>query len=334
MDTIYLVIPRWFYPHNLGDSVHWTFAPTVLKKEYPNSKLVVFTHGELIEVLKDNPLVDEVHPPTLDLVADYDFWKTEALTGRKRLPPNMFTLFAEHHPKVWSYWSENFDFLYKHPTANLVSVNSLLQLGMEKYLYDGTDLFPKIYIDKAPREDKTLAIVPAEKVSFANPGPHLGCDGKGFRFNGDKGESWRSFVDEIKRLDATIKIVEYSKDFLGLGDEHVGHLPWKQLAYEASKVRVGVLSDGGMHHLFHSQETPVVLLSAQTINKFYHYSTKSSTDYPELYSECLEKCGSTIRRLASWDTLNETCDHSCEKVDPLLLAQKVYKDFFDENDIL
>ena len=327
METIYLVIPRWFYPHNLGDSVHWTFAPTVLKKEYPNSKLVVFTHGELIEVLKDNPLVDEVHPPPLDLVADYDFWKTEALTGRKRLPPNMFTLFAEHHPNTWNYWNENFDFLYKHPTANLLYVNSLLQLGLEKYLFDGTDLFPKIYIDKPPTEEKTLGIVPALKVSFANPGLHPGCDGAGFRFNGDEGESWKAFVNQIKKLDPQIKIVEFSKDFLNFGDVHVGHLPWKELAYEAAKCRVGVLSDGGMHHIFNSQDKDIVLLSAQKVNKFYHYASKNTTLYWDLHKKCTIRCEEQIRKLRKWDDLIN-CDGSCEKVDPVKLAELIIGDFF------
>jgi hypothetical protein len=328
VDTIFLVIPRWFYPDNLGDSVHWTFAPTVIKKEYPGSKLVVFTHGELIEVLRNNPLVDEVHSPPSNLVGDYNFWKTEALTGRKNLPPNMFVLFAEHHPDVWKYWNENFDFLYNHPTANLLYVNSLLQLGMEKYLYDGTDLFPKIYIDKPLKEDKTLAIVPAHKISFANPSAHPGCDGKGFRFNGDEGQSWKTFANEIKKLDSTIKIVEFSKDFEGIGDEHVGHLPWTELATEAAKARVAVLSDGGMHHVFNSQDSDIVLLAAQTINKLYHYASKNTTLYWDLHSKCTQRCDENIRKLNSWEDMGSTCDSSCETVDPILLAEYVYRDFF------
>ena len=330
MDTIHLVIPRWFYPTNLGDSVHWSFAPTVLKKEYPNSKLVVFTVGDLVDILKDNPLVDEVSYPPQSLIGDYEFWKNESINGRRNCPPNMFVLFAEHHPKVWDYWNEHFDELFKHPTANLLYLNSLLQLGLEKYLYDGTDLFPKIFINKPPVEEKTLAIVPAHKLSPANPSAHPGCDGNGFRFNGDSGESWFSFVEEIRRLDSDIKIVEFSKDFLELGDVHVGHLPWGQLAHEAAKSRVAVLSDGGMHHIFNSQDKDIVLLAAQTINKLYHYASKNTTLYWDLHSKCHLRCEEQMRKLTSWKDLGIICDHSCETVDPIKLARYVYRDFFNE----
>jgi len=329
MDTIYLVIPRWFYPHNLGDSVHTTSAPHILKKEYPDSKLVVITVGELALILKDNPHVDEVSFPSQEFIGNYEFWKNEAMNGRTNLPSNMFVIFAEWHPNLWNYWNENFDFLYKHPTATLLYVNSLLQMGLEKYLYDETDLFPKIYIDKPSKEDKTLAIVPAKKLSFANPGAHPGCDGKGFRFNGDIGESWRAFVQEIKNLDSSIKIVEFSKDFLELGDVHIGHLSWKELAAEAAKARVAVLSDGGMHHVFNSQNSNVVLLDAQTINKLYHYATKNTTLYWDLHAKCMERCENNMRKLQSWEDMESSCDSSCETVDPVQLAKYVYRDFFN-----
>jgi len=329
MDGICLVIPRWFYPNNLGDSVHWSFAPTVLKKEYPDQPLTIFTHGELVDILENNPLVDSVHEPTPDLLQTYEFWQRESITGRPNLPKNMFVLFAERHPRCWEYWKENFDFLYEHPTANLLYLNSLLQLGLEKYLYDGTDLFPKIYIDKPPMEEKTLAIVPATKLSFANPGAHPGCDGVGSRFNGDNGESWRSFVDEIRGIDSSIKIMEFSKDFLGLGDVHVGHLPWKDLAAEAAKARVAVLSDGGMHHIFNTQDKDIVLLAAQTINKLYHYASKNTTLYWDLHEKCHIRCGDHMRQLKDWSDMATVCDHSCETVDPVLLAQYVYRDFFE-----
>jgi hypothetical protein len=319
MEIIYLVIPRWFYPHNLGDSVHWTFAPTLLKKEYPNSKLCVITVGELAEVMKDNPLVDEVLLPDQNLVGTFEFWRNESINGGENLPKNMFLLFAERHPDCWDYWNEHFDKLYKHPTANLLYLNSVLQLGMEKYLYDGTDLFPKIFIDKPPVEEKTLAIVPAHKLSFANPSAHPGCDGQGFRFNGDNGESWRAFVDEIKRLDSGINIVEYSKDFLGLGEAH-----------EAAKCKVAVLADGGMHHIFNSQDKDIVLLAAQTINKLYHYASKNTTLYWDLHQKCHSRCSEQMRKLRSWEDMNVTCDHSCESVDPIKLANYVHRDFFNE----
>ena len=331
MDRIDLIIPRWFYPANLGDSVHWSFAPTVIKKKYPDSFLTVVTMGELVDIMRDNPLVDQVATPEQvqgNIIGNPQFWARQANHGRPDIPDNMYVLFAEHHPDTWRYWNEHYDFLYEHPTANLLYLNSLLQLGMEEYLYDGTDLFPKIFIDKPETEPKTLGIVPAFKISPANPGPHPGCDGVGYRFNGDNGESWRSFVDTIKELDPEIKIVEFSKDPLGFGDKHIGHLPWKHLAAEAAKCRVAVLSDGGMHHIFNSQDKDIVLLAAQTINKLHHYANKNTTLYWDLHDKCMTRCGEQMRKLTCWNDMNVTCDKSCNKVDPVLLAHKVREDFF------
>ena len=195
-------------------------------------------------------------------------------------------------------------------------------------MFDGTDLFPKIYIDQPEVEEKTLGIVPAHKKSYANPTPHPGCDGDGLRFNGDQGESWESFVGEMRSLVPDIKIMEFSKKPLGFGDVHIGHLPWKDLAVEACKPRVSVLADGGMHHVFNSQDRDLVLIAAQTINKLPHYRSKNTKLYWDLHSKCMSRCGDHIRKLKGWDGLTEICDHSCETVDPIKLAQYVYRDFF------
>lgn len=329
METIYLIIPNWFYSWNLGDSVHWTFGPKILKKEYPNSKLICVAVDQLYENLKDNPYVDEVHYPTKELIMNYAFWEDQAKNNRKDLPKNMFVLFAVLHPKVWEYWNNNFEFLQNHPTANIIYVNSLLQLGMEKYLYDDTNLYPIITITKPEVDPNLLGIVPATKLS-GKSSPHPGCDGIGFRFNGDTGDSWKRFVSKIRELNKNIKIVEFSKENFGFGDYCIGHLPWKELAYEAAKVKVVVLSDGGMHHVFNSQDKPIVFLGAQTINKPHHYTHKNTKVYWDLFEGCHSRCLPVIKTLTSWRDLAITCDKTCEKVDADKLAFYTVRDFFSE----
>lgn len=320
----YLYIPRWFYPNNLGDSIHSFFAPKVIKKKNPGCTLEVITTGPLVDLMAMNPYVDSVREPSPFEIQNRKQWM---VFGHGPNPtPEIYTVFAEWHPKLWDFWNKNFDHFSNHPTANLLTVNGLLQLGLEDYLFDDTDLHTPLKLDVA-REKKTLGIVPATKLA-GRPSPHPGCDGKGLRFNGDDGNSWRLFVNRIKELDSTIHVVEYSYENFGIGDEHVPHKDWLDLAKECARPTVAVLSDGGLHHVFNLQETPVVLLGAQKVNKPHFFKMGNAKFYEDLHSKCLGKCYNNICNLSGWPDLDATCDNSCETVDPVALANKVYEDYF------
>lgn len=318
--TIYF--PNWFFPKNLGDSVLFTFIPKIFKEVYGDEVEVVCI-GELAEVLKLNGDCILVRNPTNEESSVHpEVWKQWAF---KHLSFDTYVIYPEWHPKVWEFWNKNFDYLINHPTANIITVSYLLQLRLEHLLWTDIDFTPKINIVKAPKEDKLLAIVPARKLG-GRPDPHPGCDGKGFRFNGDEGLSWWTFVETIMNLDPTIKIVEFSDIKYGFANEHIPHLNWKDLAYQASRPKVVVQSDGGMHHVFNSQGTKTVYLSAQTINKPDFYRTQN-TDVPwHLYKNCSNKC--PVTNLTGWPDLLKTCDKSCEKVDPIALADYVYESYF------
>ena len=124
-----LVIPRWFYPNNLGDSICTTFIPRLMKSEFPRDDLIIYTYGELIDVFSKDPNVDLVKEPPPNFVGNYNFWRSQAFDGGTQLPDNVHVIFAEWHPNLWKYWSTNFDKFYNHPTANLVTVNFLLQFS-------------------------------------------------------------------------------------------------------------------------------------------------------------------------------------------------------------
>jgi hypothetical protein len=324
--NITLYIPRWFYPYNLGDSFHSFFAPKVIKEYHKNSHLTVVTYGELINLMKLNPYVDCVREPLQNEIGSYSAWKNYAFLKKDNNCVN-YCLFAEWHPNLWNYWNSNFDFFVNHPSANILTVNSLLQLGMESLLFENFDLHTLLELQDVKKEQKTLGIVPATKLA-GRPEPHPGCDGIGLRFNGDNGESWVSFVNKIKKLDPTIHIVEYSKENFGFGDEHIPHKDWLSLAKECHRPKVAVMSDGGMHHVFNSQGTSVVLLGAQRINKPCFFKMSNAKYYEDLHSKCTDRCYNTIRKLTGWTDLKKTCDNSCQKVDSILLADKIYEDYF------
>lgn len=324
MNEITLYIPRWFYPYNLGDSVHSFFAPKIIKKHHKDCKLTVVTVGELKSLLSLNEYVDNVRDPINEELGGYEAWKSYSFSDKK--VNSMYSIFAEWHPKLWKYWNDNFDYFYKHPTANILTVNTLLQLGMTQYLFDGTDLHTKVY-PKINKENKSLGIVPATKLA-GRSSPHPGCDGIGLRFNGDNGESWKAFVKRIKQLDQSIKIIEYSDKNFGFGDEHVPHMNWIDLKDQCARPRVSVMSDGGMHHVFNLVGTDVVLIGAQKINKPYFFKMGNAKFYEKLHDDCISRCYNNIRNLSGWKDLGSICDNSCQKVDPIKLADKVFEDYF------
>jgi len=324
---VYLYIPRWFYPNNLGDSIHSYFAPKVIKNKNPGCTLEVVTSGPLMDLMVLNPYVDSVREPSPFEVQGRDQWKTFGHGPNPR--PDIFTLFAEWHPRVWDFWNDNFDYLAEHKTANILTVNSLLQMGYEDLLFENFDFHSPVDMHMPPREEKTLGIVPMTKLS-GKPTPHRGCDGQGFRFNGDQGESWRTFVDRIKDRDESIHIIEYSPKNLGLGDEHVGELPWPQLLRQVSRPTVSVMTDGGLHHAFNLVESPLVFLASQQVSKETHLMLHNGRFYPELHQGCMSKCYNTLQTIQAWDGLDSVCDKACQKVDPTHLAEKVFKDYFYE----
>jgi len=326
MTTINLVIPRWFYPYNLGDSIHSFFAPKVIKYTHPDCKLNVFTTGELVNLMKLNPYVDEVSNASIQ--GSYSFWRSWAFAKTKP-DKNTYCIFADWHPKVWDFWNENFDYLSQHNSANILTVNSLLELGMESTLFEDVDFNTPINLGDIPVEENTIGIVPATKLS-GKPIPHTGCDGLGFRFNGDNGESWRKFVDTLRSMNGEIKIVEFSPINLGFGDEHVGELPWIELLKQVSRVKLGVMSDGGMHHVFNSIRKPLVYLSSQKISKETHLMLGNATFYEDLHSLCRSRCYNKTKELQGWDDLDSICDKSCQKVNPVALAENIIRDYFND----
>jgi hypothetical protein len=314
-----IYFPRWFFQQNLGDSLVFTFIPKLLKKLYPRDPLTVVTYGDLINVLKHDKNVDNVRLPTIDEIrTPQEWWNfTLSLTQYNSIAPHpvdICSIYPDWHPKVWTKWNQDFDYLTNHPTVNLISFNYLCQLGLSHLAFrESYDFTPEVNCIKKPKI-RAIGIVPDTKLSN-RPNPHPGCDGIGHRFNGPKGEeSWQQLVDYI-RSKTNHLIVEFSRENMGLGDIHYSELPMLELASVISSLDMGILSDGGMHHVFTSQRIPTVLLGAQKINKPEFF--KLGTDY---HPKHLEKCGCSITNLQGWPDL-KYCNLACETMDPIEIAK-------------
>ena len=321
-----IVFPRWFFPNNLGDSIMFTFIPRVLKELGVAKDVHVITSGDLINVLKLDPYTTSVREPQQpELMIPQNYLIAAAMAGNQN--SQIKVIYPEWHPKLWSRWNSSFDFFSNHPTLNLISVNYLMQLGvLEEAIKTNLDFRPTIPIfapKPSVKNGLVFGIIPDTKT--ANRGvPHPGCDGIGYRFNGPKGlHSWGVVVSELRKLYPTSKIIEYSRQFLGLGDTHVSEIPFLKLAESVNSLHLGILSDGGLHHVFAATRTPTILLGAQRVNKPEFF--KIETDYydPKHYQKCHSHCD--IKNLSGWPSLTKNCNLDCETIDPMSIVVDVQK---------
>jgi hypothetical protein len=237
---------------------------------------------------------------------------------------NIKVIFPEWHPEVFNFWGKNHDYLVSHPTANLITVNYLLQLRLENLLFENQFDFSEIfYVEKKIKEKEkiNIGIVPATKLAGRST-PHPGCDGKGLRFNGENGvKSWALFVDKLKNLNNNINIHEYSYENFGLGDFHYPHTNnFLELIEQVDNMDLGVMSDGGIHHVFNARKKPVVLFQATKVNKCEFFKLENSFFPEDIHLDCRKKCRSYFSEVFKTDDHSNSCNLECESLDPIKLA--------------
>lgn len=306
--------PRWLWPNNLGDSIMTTFIPKVLKSVIKD-EITVITDYELGEVFKKDKNVDYVRQPNSNEILNHSTWKDIAFNKKA------ITVYPEWHPSLWDVWNSKFDYFYQHPSINLITLNYCLQLGIPLDLAE-ENYYPEVFCEDTPKKNY-VAIVPDTKLA-GRPSPHPGCDGVGYRLAGTHGyEYWKKIVSAIKNYDSSIKIYEFSRDNNNLGNYHVSKLPILELAKLVKSMKLGIMSDGGMHHIFNSQRTKVYLLGAQKINKPYFFKLSNGIYDESCYSKCLTRCKPTITKLSGWPSLDSVCNGDCESPDIDLMVSNI-----------
>lgn len=322
MKKIKFYFPRWIFPNNMGDSVNVTFIPKILKKQNPDISIEVITQGFLIDIFKNDPHVDIVREPNRnELMFNYH----EYALGNNKVD-NIKVVYPEWHPNCFTFWGKNMDFLINHKTANLITVNYLLQLGLEDLLFDESyDFREELYTLEQRNTNNgkiNIGIVPASKLA-GRPTPHPGCDGKGLRFNGLKGvESWKIFVEHLKEINPNVIIHEFSYENFNIGDIHYPHTDnFTTLVNQVDNIDLGIMSDGGIHHIFNARKKPVVLFQATKINKCEFFKLENSYFPEHLHLDCRKKCRSYFSEALQIEDNSINCNLECENLDPKELAK-------------
>lgn len=314
---ITLVLPNWLYPNNIGDTLVSTFIPKLLKKLYPDKALQVVTYGKVLEVLQKDPNVDICRHPFQD-EASMDF---ATYANSSEQDPSIKAVVAGWHPRLFSFWKENHDFLSKHPTANIITVNFLLQLQLEHLLFDSQyDFRPYCGVEAKAKVDKTfrVGIVIATKLA-GKERPHPGCNGVGFRY---KLESWKKFVAELKQAMPDVEVCEFSEEFQNIGDVHFKYTDsFLDLFEQIDSLDLGVLSDGGIHHAFNLRNKPIVLFQPNILSKV-EFMQLANSHYPEhLHLDCRKSCRSYFTEVFGGEDSSKHCKMECEQLDPVGLAK-------------
>ena len=315
---ITLFLPNWLYPDNIGDSLVSTFVPGLLKKLNPKEDLQVISYGRLLEVLQKDPSIDICRLPSQEETT-MDFG-TYAFSSEKQ-DPSVKVVVAGWHPRLFSFWREHHEHLTNHPTANILTVNFLLQLQLEDLLFDNTQDFSSYCnLEPLPRDKHTfnIGIVISTKLAGKN-NPHPGCDGIGYRY---KLESWKSFVDELKTQMPDVKIYEFSQNFLEIGDYHVPYVnSFLDLFHQIDSMDLGVLSDGGIHHAFNLRNKPLVLFQPNILSKVEFLKLSNSYFPDHLHLECRKSCRSYFTEVFGGIDKSKSCNMECESLDPIKLAE-------------
>lgn len=324
---IKLYFPRWVFPNNLGDSLIFTFVPRLLKYIYPNSEIEVITYGFLIDIFKIDPDVDFVRGPNEQEIK-LNYYSFHNYCYSNNQTNDIKVVVPEWHPNTFNFWKQNFKILEQHPTANIITVNYLLQLKLENLLFSSNfDFIGRVNTlqQKNCTDNINIGIVPSTKLSGKTT-PHPSCDGLGFRFNGLNGlESWKKLCNFLKKNNQKIKIFEFSPEFLNIGDYHCGYRNnIFKLFQDVDFMDYGVMTDGGVHHAFNLRNKKVFLFQASKVYKTEFLKIRNSIVPEHLLLDCRKKCPHPLSVIDGEDA-SLTCKNECEKLDPIKLGNFILK---------
>jgi len=311
---IELVAPSWLYPNNIGDSVVTTFIPPLLRKVY-GTDVTVVADQNIRDILKDPsraPTAAELSTPLSD-------YKQAALSTQSQYSDTK-TVYPAWHPLLFKFWKQYSRKLFDHPTANILTTNYLLQLGLEEEVFSDFDFTPLLRPVKTrqPGDRFKLVLVPATKLA-GRPSPHPGCNGVGLRY---KLDSWKILAERITAALGDLVTIEYlAEEPLGIDGTYVP--PIKGLSNIVDycwSSDLGIMSDGGIHNVFNFLKKPVILFTGTLVNKAEFFKLQTAFYPDHLHLPCRFKCRSYYTEVFGGVSQSDRCNLECENLDPVALA--------------
>lgn len=312
------------FPNNLGDTCVFAIIPKLIKELYPKDTLEVVTDRSFLTLLECSRHVDAVREPNQSEITTR-VYPTAALTNKINNGP--LVIFPINHPKLFQTIKANFEKFVESDSVNFILLNYLLQLGLVEEFINHKDFYlfeTKKHYEK-DNDDFNVAVCPMLKLN-GKPNPHPGCNGEGFRFNGNEGlRSWKELVSLVKN-DTSADIYEFSNTYLGLGDYHIGHREsMLDLYLDSLNIDYAITTDGGYHHLFNLSRTPITLFTGTKVTK-PEFMQLGNAYVPDVHLECRKTCSSFYSEVFGVEDKSLTCNLECEQVDVKKLSALCLED--------
>ena len=331
-DLIYY-IPRWFFYDNIGDSILTSALILPIKKKFPNRALTVVCDEFLSEIYKTNPYVHKVRMPNHEersYINDPNFWRI-AMERSK----SFFSIVPHWHSGLLSFlmYSDNLHNMINAPDKNIIVCNYLLQNDFHP-LYT-KDTLPRIYLtgdDKRIAREHIAKYTSKYKVCIVvseRRRAELRENCSPLRYTE---ASWRQFVGKLKVLLGDVTVFEVGNPTnYHIGDYYIPHVQnIRELAAVLNEMDIGVMSDGGIHHIFNAIDKKYVLFQAYECNAPDLFLMQANGAFdPSLHQDCRFRCH-LFSKILNIDDESKKCTYACYGLDPCKLAEFTVNKLFEK----
>ena len=320
-NEIIYYIPRWLFPNNIGDSILSASLISPIKKRFPDKTLTVVCDDFLSQIYETNPHVHKVRGPYFDEINDPNYWQQSI-----QKPRDFISIWPDWHPGLFDLLRQdnNLNQMINTSDKNIIVCNYLFQNSFHPL--DTTDTLPRLYltnddikmakecIDGCTSRYKVCIVVSERRHSEKR------VDCSPLRYSE---ESWRRFIERLKTLLGDVTVFEVGNPInYHLGDYYIPHTQHiREFAAVLNEMDIGVLSDGGIHHIFNAIGKKYVLFQSYECNapEFYLMQANGTFD-PSLHQECRFQCH-LFSRIMNTEDRSKKCNHACYELDPWKLAE-------------
>ncbi|MBI5677238.1 MAG: glycosyltransferase [Planctomycetes bacterium] len=320
-NEIIYYIPRWLFPNNIGDSILSASLISPIKKRFPDKTLPVVCDDFLSQIYETNPHVHKVRGPYFDEINDPNYWQQSIQKQR-----DFISIWPDWHPGLFDLLRQdnNLNQMINASDKNIIICNYLFQNNFHPL--DTIDTLPKLYLTnddikmaKECMNECTSRYKVCIVVSERRPSEkRVGCSP--LRYSE---KSWRRFVERLKILLGDVTVFEVGNPInYHIGDYYISHTQHiLEFAAVLNEMDIGVLSDGGVHHIFNAIDKKYVLFQAYECNapEFYLMQANGTFD-PSLHQECRFQCH-LFSRIMNTEDRSKKCNHACYELDPRKLAE-------------